>query len=136
MMGRRTWFVILLAVVALVAIPLASGACRCCRESTTSCCSRTTHQPCGQSPDGGDGGRVVATCNLLPGPAIPAPSVEPASPTQIPPSIDLVQVEVASHAPTPLLLRFRERPPRPRTPLVEGGACLHTTIQPPATASV
>lgn len=102
----------LLAILALVAIPLAAGAGLCCAQPQTTCCAQHCAEP--------------GVCSGLP--AAQPEQVQAPTAVQAPaPLVTLafeVLVQGAPKAPPP-------EQPRPRTPLLEGGACLHTTVLPP-----
>lgn len=130
---RNSRFLILLALLALVASPFAAASGLCCQQPAATCCSGNAHHPCSQAPATVDCSPALAACGTTPGSAIQTPATEPVPAPA--PAVALLQAEAAPVQPHVCLHRLLERSPRPRTPLLEGGACLHTTIQPPRTAS-
>lgn len=102
----------LLAILALVAIPLAAGAGLCCASPQTVCCAQHCAEP--------------GVCSGLP--ASQPEQVQAPTAVQAPAPLVTLTVEVAPPQPAP---KAPTEQPRPRTPLLEGGACLHTTVLPP-----
>lgn len=105
----------LLAVLALVAIPLAAGAGLCCQAPQAACCTQHCADPgiCAPAPSGQ---------------AEQAQTMAPLAHHTLPLLTGIVPRTQGTPPPVP-----HEPAPRARTPLLEGGACLHTTVLPPPT---
>lgn len=113
----------LATLVALVAFPLAARAAACCDSSRMSCCPAGS--PCSEPPSSPDCQSELAACV----PALEAPAAIPAGEVDALVAAPLLE-EVLAEAcpPTPAVVLDV---PRPRSSLLEGGACLHTTLLPP-----
>lgn len=103
----------LLALLALAAIPLAAGAGLCCAAPQAACCSQHCSEPGLCVP------MLAPQTEEVQGPAPLADQVMPLLARVLPREED-----------TPEQVHH-EAAPRPRTPLLEGGACLNTTFLPP-----
>lgn len=121
MQNFRLRLLTLTTLLALVAFPLAARAAACCVAPRAACC------PAGTPCDSASG-----------------PSCEPEV-ASFAPGADAREVAAATEAealaPRPLLEgilleartppKIPHEPPRPRSSLLESGACLHTTLLPP-----
>jgi len=130
MRRSATWVLLLLAVTAILANPFATGACLCCPSSEAPGCCGPPHSSRNQAPEPDGCQWPVAACTVMPGSVAPAPASDPVPAPAM--TGLLFQAGLESKAAVGPLLRLLQRRPRPRTPLLEGGTCLHTALQPPA----
>lgn len=121
-MTPRRRLLIFAALLALVALPLAARAAACC-ESRMSCCPAGS--PCSGTPVSPGCGAELSACAPVPEapPTVPGAEAEAFAPEPLP-------GEILAEG-SPPRRPIPPEPPRPRGSLLEGRACLHTTLLPP-----